>query len=300
MNIDIRSIPHIEFTRFGGSTIDVEVMQAASVVLVGTGGGRLVAELLARSALGNIVIIDPDTVDGTRNPLTQGHAWSEHGEPKAQTTARACWSINHTIEVKALEMTWEEACASEEKIIASANFLAACTDSYAVNRAVRRFGLAHGIDVVEGWIYPDGDACEHVTTFPEVAAAGCGCGTCHLWMRHRAYEQGFQNPRDIPAYAIPSAYSSVQTAQIIIARLHQRAGSTLPIVRLAEQFQHRPAQITRLNPNFWAAPGEPFGDTPDEFGTFMTRAYGKDWPADWECPDCQGGRHVKIGGAPKF
>jgi hypothetical protein len=105
-------------------------------------------------------------------------------------------------------------------------------------------------------------------------------------MRHLANQNGFENPKDIPTYAIPSAYSSVQTAQIVIARLHQRERSCLPIVSLAEQFQKRPAQITRLNPLFWTAAGEPFADTPTEFGTFMTRAYDKDWPADWICPDC--------------
>ena len=290
MDTDIKTRPEINYGRFGKTTLDVSLMQSASVLVVGTGGGRPVAELLARCGIGTLVLVDPDTVDGARNPLTQGHAWVEHGEPKASITALACASINPDVEVVALNMPWDEACDLHAALVASSNLLVACTDSYAVNRSVRRYGLAHGIDVVEGWIYPDGDACEHVTTFPEVVAAGCGCGTCHLWMRHRAYEHGFQNPRDIPAYAIPSAYSSVQTAQIVISRLHQKGGSVLPIVDLARQFQTRPAQITRLNPRFWAREGEPFADTPDSYATFMTRSFGKDWPEDWRCPDCAGGQ----------
>jgi hypothetical protein len=289
MSARIQSLPPINYSRLGKTTLSIELMQAATAVLVGTGGGRLVAELLARSAIGTLIIIDPDTVDGTRNPLTQGHHWAEHGEPKARTTAMACNEINPDVRTIPLCVPWEKACDCEGDLIASANILVACTDSYAVNRAVRQYGLIREIDVVEGWIYPDGDACEHVTTFPEVVAAGGGCGTCHLWMRHRAYEEGFQNPRDIPTYAIPSAYSSVQTAQIVISRLHQRAGSQLPIVALATQFRSRPAQITRLNPHFWASVGEPFGDTPSDYATFMTRAFDKDWPDDWQCPDCGGG-----------
>jgi hypothetical protein len=281
--------PSIDYSRFGTTTIDAEIMQAATAVLVGTGGGRLVAELLARSAIGTLIIVDPDVVDGTRNPLTQGHDWTEHGYPKALATARACEAINPNTRTRPLNMSWDAALDDHGKDLERADILIACTDSYAVNRSVRRYGLARAIDVVEGWIYPDGDACEHVTTFSEVVAAGGGCGTCHLWMRHRAYEEGFQNPRDIPTYAIPSAYSSVQTAQIVISRLHQRAESNLPIIGIAEQFRARPAQITRLNPSFWAGVGEPFGDTPADYATFMTRAFGKDWPRDWRCPDCGGG-----------
>lgn len=280
--------PDIDYDRLGTTTIDAKLMRSCSAVLVGTGGGRLVAELLARSAVGALIVIDPDTVDGARNPLTQGHAWAEHGESKARTTVRACEAINPDIRAIALEMTWEQASECEFGRIASADVLIACTDSYVVNRSVRRFGLAYCIDVIEGWIYPDGDACEHVATFAEVVAAGGGCGTCHLWMRHRAYEEGFQNPANIPTYAIPSAYSSVQTAQLVLSRLHQRGKSQLPLIALAAQFQERPAQITRLNPGFWASAGESFSDTPAEYATFMTRSFGKDWPADWQCPDCGG------------
>ena len=247
--------PPIDYARFGTTTIDFKIMQAATAVLVGTGGGRLVAELLARSGIGTLIIVDPDVVDGTRNPLTQGHDWTEHGNQKALATAWACEAINPNTRTLPLSISWDDVIKGNGTDLDRADILIACTDSYAVNRSVRRYGLAHSIDVVEGWIYPDGDACEHVTTFPEIVAAGGGCGTCHLWMRHRAYEEGFQNPRNIPTYAIPSAYSSVQTAQIVISRLHQRAQSNLPIVGIAAQFQSRPAQITRLNPGFWAGVG---------------------------------------------
>jgi len=286
MIMDNLDLPTIDYGRFGATTIDVRIMRDATAVLIGTGGGRLVAELLARSAIGTLIFIDPDAVDGTRNPLTQGHNWAEHGQPKVVVAARACREINPDVRTIPLSVAWNKACDENCELIASADILIACTDSYAVNRSVRRFGLARSIDVVEGWIYPNGDACEHVATFREVVNAGGGCGTCHLWMRHRAYQEGFKNPKDIPTYAIPSAYSSVQTAQLVISRLHQRAGSQLPIVGLAAQFQSRPAQITRLNPNFWAGANEPFGDVPAEYATFMTRAFDKDWPADWQCPDC--------------
>jgi ThiF family len=286
MSVHKQNLPPINYGRLGTTTIDIAIMRAAKVVLVGTGGGRLVAELLARSAVGTLIVIDPDTVDGTRNPLTQGHHWAEHGEPKALTTSRACGAINPEVRVIPLSVNWETACKDRDDLLASSDVLIACTDSYAVNRSVRRYGLSRAIDVIEGWIYPDGDACEHVATFGEVVDAGGGCGTCHLWMRHLAYDKGFQNPRDIPTYSIPSAYSSVQTAQIVISRLHQRAGSNLPIAALAAQFQSRPAQITRLNPQFWSGPNEPFGDTPADYATFMTRAFEKDWPPDWHCPDC--------------
>src|SRR3954453_4519695 len=97
MSAKMHKRPRINYARLGATTIDVKLMQSCSAVLVGTGGGRLVAELLARSAVGALIVIDPDTVDGTRNPLTQGHAWAEHGELKARTTVRACESINPDI-----------------------------------------------------------------------------------------------------------------------------------------------------------------------------------------------------------
>ena len=290
----------LDFRRFGSTTIDVDVMSHSKIALVGSGGGRLVAELLTRTAISSVIIVDPDIVDGMRNPLTQGHDWAEHGRLKVEATATRCRRINPNIDAIAIAMPWDEATEACSEALRNVDALVACTDSYNVNRAVRQFGLALKIDVVEGWIYPNGDACEHVVTWPDVVAAGNGCGTCHLWMRHRAYENGFKNASDIPTYAIPSAYSSVQTAQIVVSRLHQRAGSQLPIVGLAAQFQARPAQVTRLNPSFWAHEGEPFADTPEQYATFMTCAFEKDWPADWICPDCGTiGTPADISGLPQ-
>jgi tRNA A37 threonylcarbamoyladenosine dehydratase len=147
MRAHIPCLPPINYGRLGETTIDVAIMRTAKVVLVGTGGGRLVAELLARSGLGTLVIVDPDAVDGTRNPLTQGHHWAEHGEQKALTTARACTAINPDVTAIPLGVDWETACKDREDLMASANFLIACTDSYAANRSVRRYGLTRAIDV---------------------------------------------------------------------------------------------------------------------------------------------------------
>ena len=275
------NIPSLDYTRFGKTTIDVEVMQKGHAVIVGCGGGRLTAELLARSGIGKLTLIDPDTVDGNRNPLTQGHFSNEHGVSKALATSTACLAINSTIQVLVMQCGWAEAIDSHRTKIETADVLLACTDSYHVNRDVRKFGLKHRIDVIEGWIWPSGSCVEHVVTFPEIVESGGGCGTCHLHPRHIAHENGFKNV-EVDAYSIPSALSCVQMAFFATSRLHYKAGSDRAISKTTEQLLKYPAQFTRLDPSLTA----PFADTTEDHAVLATKVFAKDWPDDWQCPDC--------------
>ena len=274
----------IDFTRIA-STVDVEAMKRARIVIVGVGGGRRKAELLAHMGVGGLVLIDPDHVE-LRNPATQGHHETDVGRSKVEATAASCSSINKNVMIAPLQLTWEDALVQQPALIGSADFIIAATDSYNVNRGIRQFAIASKTDLVEAWIWPGGDVVEHVVTWPDVIAGGGGCGTCHTKGRLDAYDAGFQNPADVSTYILPAELSCVQTALITVSRLHMRAGSKLPIAGIAQQFCRRPFQLTRLNPVFWAASNEPFGDTPADFETFTTRSYELDTPKEWTCPDC--------------
>ncbi|GEM_PF-2738656 len=279
-----RSPSGIDFRRIA-SVIDVGILRRACVLLVGVGGGRRKAELLAHMDVGTLILVDPDIVE-SRNPATQGHRETDLGLPKVGATADACSQINRNVTILPLQLTWQEALLRQPQLVSSADFIIAATDSYAVNRSIRQFAIAHRTDLAEAWIWPNGDVIEHVVTWPDVIAAGGGCGTCHTKGRLDAYATGFKNPPDVPTYILPAELSCVQTALITVARLHMRSGSKLPITGIAEQFARRPFQLTRLNPAFWSAPDAPFGDTPENYETFTTRAYALDTPKAWTCPDC--------------
>jgi hypothetical protein len=274
----------IDFNRVA-STIDVDMLQRACVLLIGVGGGRRKAELLAHLGVGTLILVDPDVVE-SRNPATQGHHEADVGFAKVRATADACAHINRDTTIVPLQQTWQDALLQHADLIHSADFIIAATDSYNVNRTIRQFAIAHDKDLVEAWIWPNGDVIEHVVTWSDVIAEGGGCGTCHTKGRLDAYEAGFENPPDVPTYILPAELSCVQTALITVARLHMRSGSRLPITGIAKQFAHRPFQLTRLNPLFWSELDAPFCDTPESYETFMTRAYALDTPKGWTCPDC--------------
>ena len=274
----------IDFTRVAG-TIDPDIMRRATVALVGCGGGRRKAELLAHTAIGRIILIDPDIVEG-RNPATQGHRYADVGRLKVEATAEAVRAINPDTEVVPLAMTWDEALARHGDLLLTIAFLVIATDAFRVNRAARRWAIQHGIDAIDAQHYPGAACVEHVLTTADNIARNRGCGTCHTQRRLAAFEAGYAPPRDIPTNIFAAELSCVQTALIVTARLHQRAGSTLPIVGIAEAFQRHPFHLTRLLPGFWSAPGEPFADAPEDGQAFFSRGYALDTPIGWACPDC--------------
>lgn len=274
----------IDFTR-SSRTIDPVIMENATVGLVGCGGGRRKAELLAHAGVGTAILIDHDRVEA-RNPATQGHGVSDIGALKVEATAAAIRRINPRTDVIALPLTWEEAVAKDRQRLMAIDSFMIATDDFHVNRAVRQFAIAQSIDAVDAQHYPGGACVEHVVTWGDVIARNGGCGTCHTKMRLDAFEADFVPPTDIPTNIFPAELSCVQTALIVVARLHQRAGSALPIVRIAEAFQRHPFHLTRILPDFWGAPGEPFADAPDDGQAFFSRGYALDTPVGWTCPDC--------------
>lgn len=274
----------IDFTRVAG-TIDPDIMRRATVALVGCGGGRRKAELLAHTAVGRIILIDPDIVEG-RNPATQGHRYADLGKLKVEATAEAIRAINPETEIVTLAMTWDEATAAHGEGIAKADCLIIATDSYHANRAARRWAIQHGIPAIDAQHYPGAACVEHVLTTPDIIARNGGCGTCHCKLRFDAFETGYITPKDIATNVFAAELSCVQTALIVTALLHHRAGSLLPIVGIAEAFNVHPFHLTRILPGFWAAPGEPFADAPADGQAFFSRGYALDTPIGWRCPDC--------------
>ncbi len=161
----------------------------------------------------------------------------------------------------ALPVVWDEAIRGDAAaVIAGADLIALATDDYRANRAAMRWAMARGIDVVEAMIYPEGASVEHVVTWGSVLAAGGGCGTCHTKGRFDAFAAGDRPPADLPTHILAAELSCVHGALLIVSRLHQRAGSPLPIAGIARAFERHPFHLTRLLPSFWAAPGEPFAD----------------------------------------
>lgn len=274
----------IDFTRSAG-TLKAELMRSASVAIVGCGGARRAAELLAHANVRRLLLCDHDYVEA-RNPATQGHRDADVGKHKVVAIAEAVAAINPDTEVIPLAMRWEEAVERHAELLRTVMFLLIATDSFAVNRAARRWAIKHGIDALDAQHYPGAACVEHVVTWPDVIARNGGCATCHTRRRLDAYEAGFVPPMDIPTNIFAAELCSVQSALIVAARLHQRAGSTLPIVGIAEAFQRHPFHLTRILPSFWAAPGEPFADAPADGQAFFSRGYALDTPPGWLCPDC--------------
>jgi molybdopterin-synthase adenylyltransferase len=122
---------------------------AAHALILGAGGlGSPVALYLGSAGVGNITVVDHDTVDATNLQRQIAHKLSSVGKPKAESVQRAIAAINPDVVVTpTIEKVGD---ASLCALVERADVVLDCTDNFATRHAINRACVKHRKPLVSG------------------------------------------------------------------------------------------------------------------------------------------------------
>ena len=118
-------------------------------LIVGAGGlGSPVALYLASAGVGQITLVDDDTVDLTNLQRQIMHTEARAGQPKVASAEAAIGALNPGVRVRTVAQRADEAQLTE--LAAAADIVLDCTDNFATRQALNRSCVATGRPLVSG------------------------------------------------------------------------------------------------------------------------------------------------------
>ena len=121
----------------------------AHALIVGAGGlGSPVALYLGSAGVGQITVIDHDTVDATNLQRQIAHTVADIGTPKAQSIQQAIAAVNPDVCVNVVVQRATDALLTQS--VGLANVVIDCTDNFATRHAINRACVKHGKPLVSG------------------------------------------------------------------------------------------------------------------------------------------------------
>ena len=134
--------------------VGIEGQQAildAHVLIIGAGGlGSPAALYLAASGVGQITLVDHDSVDLTNLQRQIAHSTARVGQPKVQSAAQAMHAINPEVQVHGLQQRADADLL--DKLVAQATVVLDCCDNYRTRQAVNAACVKHRVPLVAGAI----------------------------------------------------------------------------------------------------------------------------------------------------
>lgn len=280
---------------------DLPLMYASRVIAVGAGGAAGWIEDLVRAGLGQLVLIDPDTVSET-NLATQQTYRRDIGRLKVDALSDRLLDINPNVVVLKIASSLDDISddTMQDYINGSINghtphktVICGLTDSFPAQARVNRIALQYGIPSLSAQVYPEGRAAEMTFTYPGVTPA---CHRCVLSSRYKYFlDDGKEN-------TVTSAGTPIFATQrlnalkgfVLLALLHH--GTDHPrFGHLLKRIGNRNLVQIRMDPDLGANMGI---DVFDKLSGGDTRVVFDDvvWlPQDAEappkythCPDCGG------------
>jgi len=122
---------------------------ASHALIVGAGGlGSPVALYLASAGVGQITLVDDDTVDLTNLQRQIMHTEARVGQPKVASAEAAIGALNPGVRVRTVAQRADEAQLTE--LAAAADIVLDCTDNFATRQALNRACVATGRPLVSG------------------------------------------------------------------------------------------------------------------------------------------------------
>lgn len=274
----------IDFSRHQ-DLLDHQLMATTSLTIVGLGGAVGLLCNLTRAGVNTVNLVEFDTVSPT-NPATQGYDAADIGLSKCQAAAAKARSINPDLKCEVINKRLQDLTPSEQDRIWAVDAFLAMTDDFDTESLINRQAIQWKRDAFFAICYIGCEAVEVTATFPDELERGVGCHRCHTKARYDAYADGFDNPQVIASHILAAEYLNALIGLLVVSRLHHRAGSPLAISRIAAEFAERPCLISRIGPDFYSQPGEPFADLAPSRRLFASEAYALDTPKGWVCPDC--------------
>ncbi len=127
----------------------VERLQKSHVLVVGLGGvGGICAEMIARSGVGKMTIVDADTVDLSNGNRQIPALHSTAGRLKAEVMAERLKDINPQLELTVLPLYMEKDKAGELLETGSFDFVVDCIDTLSPKVSFLKNCVERGIPVV--------------------------------------------------------------------------------------------------------------------------------------------------------
>ncbi len=126
-----------------------EKLRAARVVVIGAGGlGSPVCLYLAAAGIGELVIVDHDSVDLSNLQRQIAHRTADLGRPKAASAADACRALNPRIVVMPIIAQADAKLLAT--LVSAADCVVDCCDNFATRAAVNRACHAARVPLVSG------------------------------------------------------------------------------------------------------------------------------------------------------
>lgn len=126
-----------------------ERIRAAHALVIGAGGlGSPVALYLGSAGVGQITLVDHDTVDLTNLQRQVAHTGARIGWPKVESAREAIAAINPEVEVHALQQRADSALL--DQLVPQADVVLDCSDNFQTRHAVNAACVRHGRPLVSG------------------------------------------------------------------------------------------------------------------------------------------------------
>jgi molybdopterin/thiamine biosynthesis adenylyltransferase len=136
-----------------------ERITGSHALIVGAGGlGSPVALYLGSAGVGEITVIDDDTVDMTNLQRQIAHTSDRVGQPKVESIRAAISAINEQVKVNTVQARADAELLNEW--VAQADVVLDCCDNFATRHAINAACFEHGKPLVSGAaIRFDGQIC---------------------------------------------------------------------------------------------------------------------------------------------
>ena len=176
----------------------LSVLRNKMAVCVGLGGTRGFIEELARSGVGNFVLIDGDRIDAS-NIATQQVYVSEIGRSKAEVMRERILEINPEAHITVVPRFLDDSITDEnfveiigDKLLNSPKdvLICGCTDNFYAQARSSALAMKYDTLYLAAQLYRGGLAAEIYFRYPDVTKA---CPRCALKSRYEAYKKGYKN-----------------------------------------------------------------------------------------------------------
>jgi len=126
-----------------------ERISAARVLMIGAGGlGSPVALYLGSAGVGQITVVDPDTVDLTNLQRQVAHTLARVGTPKVQSIQQAISEINPSVGINALQQRADAPLL--DQLVPMADVVLDCCDNFSTRHAINQACVKHQVPLVSG------------------------------------------------------------------------------------------------------------------------------------------------------
>jgi molybdopterin/thiamine biosynthesis adenylyltransferase len=234
---------------------DLAHLAACRVVCVGAGGSAGFIEDLARTGIGQIVIIDPDVIE-LPNVARQMVYRRDVGRPKVAALAERLRDINPHASIQAHSVGLET--ISRDDMLSllhgpwpatatpAQTLLCGLTDSFAAQARINALALHFGIPSLCAQTYAEGRGGEITFTYPGVTPA------CHRCILKRRYDyHAVHSSHPVTSHGSPIFTTTLINAlkgYVALALLHHGTGHNRWGSTLAEIANRNLIQV-RLDPN---------------------------------------------------